>query len=385
MVFTRSPFLAIVCILLSSGVCAQLKKADKAILYDTLDGKLDMSRFLIELHGFIPIPFIITEPALGGFGVGMAPVFIKKRPPVIDTVRGKAKLRLTPPDITGFAGIYTINNSYLLGAFRLGSWVKMRAKYRIISGYGNINLGFYHTIAGEEVKSNFNFKMVPLAASLQKYVPGTHLSGGIKYLYLQTKVSVDSESLPEFVTSKEIDSRVSMPGIITEYDNRDNIFTPDKGYFAFASVSWSNSIFGSDYDYENLSAYGLAYYPLRSNLIAGFRLDMQQVFGSPPFYLKPFINLRGIPAMRYQGNIYSLTETEFRWDFVPRWSTVFFAGSGKAYDTWSEFDDSAWRSSGGVGIRYLVARQFKLRMGVDVARGPEQWAYYIVFGSSWSR
>jgi len=148
---------------------------------------------------------------------------------------------------------------------------------------------------------------------------------------------------------------------------------------------WSNSIFGSDYDYENLNLYGLAYYPLRKNVIAGFRYEMQQVFGAPPFYMKPFINLRGIPAMRYQGNIFSLAETEFRWDFVTRWSAVGFAGTGKAYDSWSDFDNASWRSSGGLGLRYLIARDFKLRMGVDLARGPEQWAYYIVFGSTWSR
>ncbi|MBP2689588.1 MAG: hypothetical protein H6Q83_1775, partial [Deltaproteobacteria bacterium] len=26
---------------------------------------------------------------------------------------------------------------------------------------------------------------------------------------------------------------------------------------------------------------------------------------------------------------------------------------------------------------------FGLQMGVDVARGPEQWAIYVVFGNSW--
>jgi hypothetical protein len=38
------------------------------MMRDTLDGQLDFSSFLIDAHGFIPIPFIVTEPALGGFG-----------------------------------------------------------------------------------------------------------------------------------------------------------------------------------------------------------------------------------------------------------------------------------------------------------------------------
>jgi hypothetical protein len=89
--------------------------------------------------------------------------------------------------------------------------------------------------------------------------------------------------------------------------------------------------------------------------------------------------------MRYQGDIVSVVEAEFRWDFKPRWSLVAFAGTSKAYDSWSEFSDSAYRTSGGTGFRYLMARKFKLRMGVDIARGPEDWAYYIVMGSSWVR
>lgn len=31
----------------------------------------------------------------------------------------------------------------------------------------------------------------------------------------------------------------------------------------------------------------------------------------------------------------------------------------------------------------VTAREFGLQMGVDVARSPEQWATYVVFGKSW--
>jgi len=42
---------------------------------------------------------------------------------------------------------------------------------------------------------------------------------------------------------------------------------------------------------------------------------------------------------------------------------------------------TAWNV--GTGFRYLVARQFGVRMGLDVARGPEDWAWYVVFGNAW--
>lgn len=40
---------------------------------------------------------------------------------------------------------------------------------------------------------------------------------------------------------------------------------------------------------------------------------------------------------------------------------------------------------GGGGFRYLLARQLGLQMGMDVGRGPEGWAFYIIFGSAWLR
>src|SRR4051794_10860437 len=81
--------------------------ASKSILKDTLDGNLDFSRFLIEdPSGFIPVPFIITEPALGGFGLAVVPMFLtpKKRPPGFKGYM--------PPDITAGFGLYTTNKSW---------------------------------------------------------------------------------------------------------------------------------------------------------------------------------------------------------------------------------------------------------------------------------
>ena len=94
--------------------------------------------------------------------------------------------------------------------------------------------------------------------------------------------------------------------------------------------------------------------------------------------------LRGVPTARYQGNADLLTELELRWDFYRRWSVLAFGGTGKAFDAWDEIHDAKWVNSIGTGFRYLLARKFKLRAGLDLAKGPEiSFAYYIVFGTTW--
>jgi hypothetical protein len=207
----------------------------------------------------------------------------------------------------------------------------------------------------------------------------------MKYLFLNENAKYTGDSLlpPDFVKPGKYNSIVSQLGAIIELDNRDNIFTPNKGLKAHFDVNRSDNIIGSDYDYWKLNLYSYAYTSLSKKLIGGLRIDGQQAFGEPPFFMLPYIDMRGVPINRYQGNADILTEAELRWDFMRRWSIMFFSGAGKAFDDWNDFGDAKLVVTFGSGFRYLVARKFGLRMGVDIAKGPDTWAYYIVFGSNW--
>ena len=365
-----------------NGMHAQSKT--EFSLKDSLDGAFDLSDYIINANGFVPVPYIITEPALGGFGVAVAPVFIKRRPPIIDSIDGKENRVPVAPDITGGVAAYTANKTWLLAAFRSGTIVKYRIKYKIAAGYANINLAFYRTLTqttGKE-KFEFNFKSVPLFVQAIKRIGYSHWYAGLNYMFLKSKVSY-AGTLPSFVNPKELNSLVSQLGGVIEIDKRDNVFTPDSGAKVHLEAIYSGNLMGSDYEFWKLNYYMYAYRMLARNLVLGLRLDGQQALGSPPFYLLPYISMRGIPVAEYQGNAVVLGELETRWDFTKRWSGVFFGGTGQAFDDWSDFGSSPYIFSYGAGFRYLLARKFKLRVGIDVANSTGTWAYYIVFGSNW--
>jgi len=352
---------------------------------DSVDGAFDLSDYIIYANGFVPVPIFITDPALGGFGFGIVPVFIKKRPPYIDSIKGERKITPVAPDITGGLALYTVNNTWMAGAFKSGTLIKSRIKYRIGAAYANINMSFYRTVEqlGEK-EFKFNIKAPAVFLQGTKRIGFSNWYAGLKYLFLKTDVEYRGDK-PDWVKPIEYGSIVSQLGTVVELDNRDNIFTPDKGTKTHVDAILSDNIFGSDYDYWRLNYYTYYWRPLSKTVTGGFRLDGQQAFGDPPFYLLPFIDMRGIPAARYQGNADILTEMEFRWDFYKRWSLMLYGGTGKAFDKWENFGPAEWVYSYGTGFRYLIARKFKLRVGVDLARGPEQFAYYIVFGSNWQK
>lgn len=72
------------------------------------------------------------------------------------------------------------------------------------------------------------------------------------------------------------------------------------------------------------------------------------------------------------------------WD-SPRVRLLGFIGGGY---TWNDSlgntrNDSV--VSGGVGVRYRIARKFGLDMGLDLAFSEKETTFYIQFGSAWLR
>lgn len=380
-------FVLISVVVIHSTAASQRKP--KFSLKDSLDHKLDLSDWIINANGFVPVPVIITEPALGNFGFGIAPVFLKKKPPIVTD--GKATP--VPPDITAVAAAYTLNKTWFVGGGRMATIPKLRLRYKIGAGYANVNMDYYREVANQgEQQFGFNLKTVVAYGYLARQLHDPRFQIGMQYLFLNVKLKLQNGSqLPDFVKEKEVKSNISELGVVGEYDSRDNIFTPDRGVKIHTHVNFSDNIFGSSYDYQRLNSYLYWYVPVfhrkesGKNWISGFRVDYQQMWGDPPFFILPYVDLRGIPTMRYQGKVNILAETEQRWDFVRRWSLLAFGGLGKAFNDYSEFGDAELVYNYGAGFRYLLARKFRLRCGIDIARGPGNWAYYIVFGSYWRK
>ncbi|MNQ13047.1 Surface antigen [compost metagenome] len=355
-------------------------------LRDSIDHAIDLSDYIIYAHGFIVIPTIITEPALGGIGGAVAPIFLKKHAPVIDE---NGKKRFINPDITGGMGMYTGNKSWMVAGFRSATLIKPKILYRVMAAYGDMNLSFYENRPnGDDIEFKLNFRSTIFYTQWLKHFKNAKWSAGPQYLFLNSDITLPDLNLnlpPSFVKPKDIKSTVSQLGGAIQFDGRDNIFTPNKGVRIQSDFFWSDDAIGSDYDAWRVNLSAIGYYPLSKKLIGGLRIEGEQAFGSPPFYLLPGINLRGIPAARYMGKTSIVTEAEFRWDLYRRWSLMAYGGLASAFNDWDQAFAKPVVYSYGSGFRYLLARKFKLRMGIDVAKGPEQWAYYIVFGSNWMR
>jgi len=346
-------------------------------LVDPEDGAFDASQHLLEHSGFLPVPIIVTEPALG-YGLGAAAVYFDE--PLASRNRGHAAGdRLAPPNISALGGFKTENGSWGAGAGLFRSWDDDRIRYLGGLGKAELNLDFYGLLGRPR---SYQLEALGLVQQLSMRLADSDWLLGARYVFLSAQ-SDFSASLPGLIRPAELDIDIGKLGLLVNYDSRDNILTPNRGTFLEVEFSAARDWLGSSRAFENLTARAFHYTPLGEDLILGLRGDYQLATDGTPFFALPFIGLRGVPALRYQDRRTAVAESELRWNVTRRWALLGFVGAGRAFGRTDSFTDADTVVARGAGIRYLLARKLGLYGGIDVARGPEESAFYIQIGSAW--
>ena len=346
------------------------------------DGYLDLSGYLSQAYGFLPVPVLITEPAVG-YGGGMALVYLHDKFAGLAAENG----RKIPPSVSGALLAATQNGTKVAALFHAGYYFEDRLRTQTFALLSNININFY---TPKEIALFLNLKIPVFYQSLKYRVSDQNIFIGLSYLYISSATQRnDTDSPTDLQPSSDVSAAV---GLIFDYDTRNNTLSPDRGTLLNLRASLFEKFFGSQSKFQRYLAQELIYIPLSKNLHFDHRLGFETVVGEEaPFYFYPMISMRGVPAMRYQGESVALYEMQLGYEFTKRWRALVFGGIAKAYGHTSSllkrenisFWDAKSVFSQGIGFRYLIAKRYGLRMGVDIARSNEDSALYIQFGTAW--
>ena len=355
---------------------------------DPEDGMFDVSHWLAEKKGFFPVPILITEPAIG-FGLGAALVFLHDplagRVPdgeTYDPQSKDAEGKLVPPSISALFGMYTENDTWMAGGVHLGIWKNDNIRYTGALATGSINIKFYRNILGNDIAINSTIEPDILYQSLKFRLAGSKFFAGASYLLLDTSSEIGLASVDPSFKNSTRDAAVIFS---LDYDSRNTIFTPTDGISSSIEATLFREAVGSDTDFEKYKAKIYYFTPMADTFVLGLRGDIETINGDSgdiPFYMYPDVSLRGIPVMRYQGETVGVAEAELGWNFTSRWTVLGFGGAGRTTGI-IDNDQITTVYSKGVGIRYFIARRFGAHAGFDIARGPEDTAFYIQFGHAW--
>ncbi len=389
--------------LTASSLFLSLACSANSQFFDPLDGRFDMSNFLAEnAYGFLPVPIIITDPAVDG-GLGMVGLFFheseeekEQRMKAMQSMERGADRYLMPPSVSALALAGTGNESWFAGGGHMGFFRNGDLRYTGGGGYGDVNMDFFGFGDVEFRKPiEINTKAFAIVQNLKTRVKKSPWFVGVEQRYIQAELSPTSlgdlgSNLPpewqdELTDLLTKDVTTSGVGGVVEFDTRDNIFSPQEGYqYQLKYTVYSDAI-GSDIDFTNTYFQGLNFWDLSDTFNLGLRIGGEYANSDenlPPFQI-PSMNLRGIPAYRYQGNVVGVAEAQLGWRVDNRWTLVGFTGAGKASNDTEDFWDATTRSTVGTGFRYQIARRYGFNMGLDFAWGPEGMVWYITAGSAW--
>src|SRR5262245_26590519 len=369
MLISRSAGAALLLGVATAGQAAE----SESLFVDPEDGWFDVSAFVAKAYGFVPVAAPITEPAVG-YGAAAALVFVDRDPNA-----GPA----APPDLYAAGGMLTASQSWAAFGGYSVRWLGGDLHTKGGAGYVSLNLEHYGLGDDPALSQNpvsYNLRAAVATTTATMRIASTPLHAGLGVALARTHLELHGN----IAGARDAESTLISLRPLVQLDTRDNLFTPTRGLFGETGLSIAHRSDGSWFELLDLAAIG--YTPLfLPELFLGVRGGAGFSFGDAPFYLRPFVVLRGAPAMRYQGEQTAELEAELRWQFWKRFSLVAFGGAGGAWTGTFGFDRSKSVFTYGTGFRYELARKLGLHMGADFAFGQDGFVLYIQLGSAWFR
>lgn len=360
---------------------------------DPVDGQLDMGDYLAEnAYRFLPVPILITEPAVG-YGGGLVGVFLheseaqknRRKELALKSLNGGAKLLTPAITVAGEFGTQNGTSAGFIG--HRHTWNRDSIRYLGCAFYGDIHMNFYAPFANDGA-SGFEMGMngYGVIQKLQFRLGESPVLLGVSQKFVSPELSIVEQSKANQLANRWLNMTPTVSGLgaIAEYDTRNSFLYPTAGGDYKAEYMAFSDHIGSDYDFQTFSAEGTQYFPVSNKWNVALKgkyniLSTDERLLPPPAY--PDIELRGIARNRYQGTSTASIESQVTYSFTNRWSSSVFAGVGSATDATNELFSDGNHYAYGAGFRYLIARRYGLKVGIDVAKSEEDNALYFQVGT----
>lgn len=175
-------------------------------------------------------------------------------------------------------------------------------------------------------------------------------------------------------------------GIIAERDTRDNVYFPSRG--SYTEFVWhpNQKGFLSDFTYVRYRADTRLYTRLSKKTIFANQAFLDVVTGIPPFYAMAILGgpkrMRGIIEGRFRDLNALLLQTEIRQKVYKRWGLTAFGSYGQIAKDLFAMQIFQGRFAGGVGLRFMMDREKKINLRLDVAWGDAAPNIYFTVGEA---
>jgi hemolysin activation/secretion protein len=162
-------------------------------------------------------------------------------------------------------------------------------------------------------------------------------------------------------------------GLTTIFDKRDNVFSATRGVYLNARYTLFRDFFGSDFKFSNIILDLRKYVPLKNRNSLAFQLYQQYSDGDVPFHQLALIGgsfrMRGYLEGAYRHANMTIIQAEYRQMVWRRFGMVVFGSIGEVYDQGAFFQFNNVLPSYGVGLRYELDKEQRIRFRFDYGMG----------------
>lgn len=222
---------------------------------------------------------------------------------------------------------------------------------------------------------------------LRRIKPG--LYAGIRWWFEDHQLSKfePGQQLISGVVPGSRGGRVTGPGVVVNYDNRDNVFYPSKGVLLELAAQTFQKSLGSEYVYSRYLIDAATYRRITKTSILAVNAIADINVGEPPFFLMAAMGgtkrMRGFYEGRFRDKQLVLLQTEWRQKIWKRFGAVAFVGAGIVSDKLNHFGIANTRFTYGAGIRFTLDKKELINIRLDYGRGSlNSSGFYLTIGEA---
>lgn len=376
-----NPKIFLLCILLqlplsalAQDKTAPVQEIDQAVVETAAADSLahSSSRVLLPVLGYTPD----TGVMLGGTVLQffyLEPEYEDSRPSVFSPVF-----------------IYTLKNQIMVYLGLQLNWDENRNALNVVPHYLKFPDKFYGTgrQVSTENEEDFTSKRFGTDLEFNRQVWGNWRLG-LSYSLIKhklTEIDPEGQLASGSVVGTE-ESWLSGLGPVLIFDNRDNTWAPDQGWFLQASARLGGSGLGSDYTYEEYTLDLRGYWSVGENTILAGQYLTTRMEGDVPFFILPLLGgesaLRGYRGGLYRDSTRALGRLELRRSNIwKRLGGVVFAGIGDVAPSPQKLTLGSELWTAGFGLRYMLEPKERLNIRMDFGFGNGDSGFYLSLGEA---
>jgi outer membrane protein assembly factor BamA len=330
---------------------------------------------------FFPIPFLSYKPETRWIlGVSLTQLF-----------RSKNNDSITRPSAIRLNTSYSQNDQFSIRTF--GEVYTNRNKFDLngLVQYTNFVENFWFKgIQSPDVYQTYFFKLVKINFKgsyqlLPNFYCGIQYNLENMFDLKYSSGNINMKNSGELGTQSN-GSISSGAGFVIEYDNRNNVFFPTKGQDIELSNCLYNSVFGSGYNFHNITLDARKYIALWKENVLAIQAFANVNSGNVPFRLIGTLGsdsyMRGYYNGRFRDNCAMAFQAELRKTIWGPISIVAFGGFGTVSSDVNGLTSNLKPNyGGGLRIKAVPKEKFNIRidygMGIDGAS-----AFYVTMGEA---